>query len=114
MAKSERDTDSWRGSGIIISATCLCLFIICIAIVFGGQKNYVLLNPISIIIIIVIGFIFFGIRYTKYTSYLKVEKRLKNLPKIQLYVLNFLTIIYLLIAIPGMLTAAILGRDFFL
>lgn len=102
LAKGERQADAWRGSGIIVSSGCHCMFIMALVIFFTKGTDYTLLiNTYSVLILFIIVFVFFIIRYNKITDYNKIERRLKDLSKIKQLILNIITIIYLLIAIPG-------------
>lgn len=111
LARSERQTDSWKGSGIVVSSLCHCFFIMAIVMFFGKEYAILIMNPFSGITLMLIIFIFFIVRYNKITNYQKIEKRLKSLSKQQQLILNIVITIYLLIAIPGFFILVIIGVD---
>ena len=105
MAKSERRLDGWKISGTVAVGGSVSLFLMCLLVIlehifkiyFSDIYLYIFCSILSMFIFIPI----FSIRYRKFTTYEKVEERLKSLSEIKQLFLNIFLGLYLAAIIGG-------------
>ena len=108
MAKSERRLDGWKTSGTAVTGISVSLFLMFVLVIleyvfkifkinFFDISLYIFLSAFSIFIFIPVFFI----RYSKFTTYEKVEERLNNLSEIKQLFLNIFLGLYLATIIGG-------------